>query len=226
MNQLASCISDFDQPISVAIQRLREVNDFDGNPSYQNALEIAKQQIEMNVPPYAFKELLLINSSITNCDPGNINNTIEGLKQAKITCSVISLSAAMHILQHLAKSTQGQFFTAIDKEHFEEITQKYLVPQFMKNAQKIQDEQDTAQLIKIAFHSVLFTVNDQKKPCNCHNKFVYQFLECPNCKGVMCLNNFFKENCIDDGAIGAGDGSLQLTDSSYLDSLEGNQIVP
>lgn len=34
MNQLASCISDFDQPISVAIQRLREVNDFDGNPSY------------------------------------------------------------------------------------------------------------------------------------------------------------------------------------------------
>lgn len=43
MRQRAICISDFDQPINVAIQSLRQVNDFDGNPSYQNALEIANQ---------------------------------------------------------------------------------------------------------------------------------------------------------------------------------------
>ena len=97
------------------------MNDFNGNPSYQNALEIAKHQIEMNVPPYAFKELLLINSSITNCDPGNIKDTIESLKVGKTICTIISLSAALHILQHLAKSTQGQFFTAKNKEHFEDI---------------------------------------------------------------------------------------------------------
>lgn len=57
----------------------------------------------MNVPPYAVKELLLINSSITNCDPGNINETIESLKAAKTICSVISLSAALYILQNLTK---------------------------------------------------------------------------------------------------------------------------
>ena len=121
MNQRAICISDFDQPIYVSIQRLRQVDDFDGNPSYQNALEIAKQQIELSVPPYAVKELLLVNSSITNCDPGNINETIKELKAAKIVCSVISLSAAMFILQNLAKTTNGQFYMAKNREHYEEI---------------------------------------------------------------------------------------------------------
>lgn len=165
------------------------------------------------MPPYAFKELLLINSSITNCDPGNINETIEQLKSAKIVCSVVSLSAALFILQHLAKSTQGQFFMAKNKEHFEEIAQKYLVPQFTQA--EMEAEKDTAQLIKIAFPSILFA-DDAKRPCHCHNKFVYQFLECPNCKGIMCMNNFYKES-----SGGQAEGQQDL-----LDSFEGNQILP
>jgi hypothetical protein len=39
------------------------------------------------------------------------------------------------------------------------------------------------------------------------------------------MNNFFKESNIDALSVGAGDMSNQM-DSSLMDSLEGNHIVP
>lgn len=59
---------------------------------------MAKAQIDLCVPPYAHKEILVINSSITNCDPDNISETIKSLEEENIQCSVISLSASMYIL--------------------------------------------------------------------------------------------------------------------------------
>jgi len=78
-------------------------------------------------------------------------------------------------------------------------------------------KKDTAQLIKIAFPSILFT-DDTKRLCNCHNKFVYQFLECPNCKGIMCMNNFFKESSLA--------GQSALATQEILDAFEGNHVLP
>jgi hypothetical protein len=37
---------------------------------------MARIQIEMTVPGYAHKEVLIINTSITICDPDNIQETI------------------------------------------------------------------------------------------------------------------------------------------------------
>jgi len=61
----------------------------------------------MSVPSYAHKEVLIINSSITICDPDNIHETIESLKLENIVCSVISLSASIYVLSELSKSTHG-----------------------------------------------------------------------------------------------------------------------
>ena len=80
------------------LQRLKKIDDFEGNPSYQNSLEMAKAQIDISVPPYAHKEILIINSSITNCDPDNISETIKSLEEQNIQCNVISLSASMFVL--------------------------------------------------------------------------------------------------------------------------------
>ena len=82
---------------------------------------MAKSQIEMTVPTYAHKEILIVNSSITICDPDNIQETVESLKLENIVCSVISLSAAIYILTHLTNKTHGQFFLAKNKDHFEEV---------------------------------------------------------------------------------------------------------
>ena len=79
---------------------------------------MAKTQIEFTVPPYAHKEILIINSSITNCDPDNIFESIESLKNEGIICSVISLSASIHILKSLTNATEGMFFLAKNKDHY------------------------------------------------------------------------------------------------------------
>jgi len=42
MKERAIVISDFQENITTILQRLKEIDDFEGNPSYQNALEIAK----------------------------------------------------------------------------------------------------------------------------------------------------------------------------------------
>lgn len=45
-------------------------------PSIQNGLEIALKTLKM-VPSHASREILMILGSLTTCDPGDINETIE-----------------------------------------------------------------------------------------------------------------------------------------------------
>ena len=127
-NEKAEILQDFSDNASNVLTLAND--ELDGNPSYQNALELAKAQIKMSVPDYAHKEVLVINSSITVCDPQDIDETIEALKLENIVCSTISLSAKVFILDHLTKMTNGRFFLVKDKEHYEVVLQKYLVPQF------------------------------------------------------------------------------------------------
>ena len=118
-------MSDFSESASLAIQRINKIDDLEGAPSYQNAFEIARKQIQSNVPSYAEKEILVINSSITINDPNDIFETIEHLATDGIKVSVVSLSAAIQILMNIAKKTQGNFFLAKDKDHFIEILDKF-----------------------------------------------------------------------------------------------------
>lgn len=99
-------LSDFIHSAEDHCQKLLEFKDFHGNPSLQNSLELAAENFK-SVPNYATKEVLCIFSSLTNSDPGYIFKTIDRLKSDRITCNVISLSAAIHVLQELAKETNG-----------------------------------------------------------------------------------------------------------------------
>ena len=82
------------------------------------------------MPSYGRKEILVIFSSLTNCDPGDILETFAKLKQKKIQASVISLSAEIFVLKNLCERAWpgGNFSLAKDKEHFEEILNRFLVP--------------------------------------------------------------------------------------------------
>lgn len=56
------------------IEKINKFTDFEGNASLQNALELSIENF-VAVPSYAHKEVLVIFSSITNCDPGNVFET-------------------------------------------------------------------------------------------------------------------------------------------------------
>lgn len=47
-----------------------------GEPSLQNGLEMALSSLKL-LPSHASREILVIMGSLTTCDPGDINTTIE-----------------------------------------------------------------------------------------------------------------------------------------------------
>lgn len=72
-------------------------NEIEGNASLQNSLELASENFA-SLPDYGRKEVLIIFSSLTNSDPGDIFKTISKVVEEQIQVSVISLSAAIYIL--------------------------------------------------------------------------------------------------------------------------------
>lgn len=70
----------------------------------------------------------MVNSSLTNCDPGDLLKIQERVIQTGIKASVISLSAATFVLENLTKKTGGEFRLAKDKVHFHELLERFLVP--------------------------------------------------------------------------------------------------
>ena len=69
----------------------------DGNASFQNSLELACQHFA-GVARHVYKEVLIVNSSLTVCDPDDIAKTIDKLKALNVQVNAISLSASLFIL--------------------------------------------------------------------------------------------------------------------------------
>ena len=164
-------LSGFNEDKAVCIQRIKSIDDFEGNPSFQNALELAMQQFELETQPLMRKEVLLINSSVSICDPGNIADTISRLKTLSITSSVISLSAQLHVLAQLVSQTKGQFSLATSEAHFLELIQKFIVPQQTQLELTTSAPPTASHKIKVVFPQIKY--NPTKKLCHLHNHFIF-----------------------------------------------------
>ncbi len=88
--------------------------------------------------------MLIIFGSLTTCDPGDIFDTIEALKKDNIKCSIIGLTAEVHVCKAISESTGGTYGVALHEEHFKELLFAHSPPPPTSN--KI----DT-QLIKMGF---------------------------------------------------------------------------
>ena len=62
-----------------------------GEPSLQNALEMAKSALK-TVPSYGSKEIVVVYGSLTTTDPGDIFATITALQKDSIRCSLWALA--------------------------------------------------------------------------------------------------------------------------------------
>ena len=123
----AKVLSDFYESPSDHVQKVCQFNEFEGNASLQNALELACDNFQ-TIPSYGRREVLILFSSLTNCDPGDIQLTIRKLVELKVKVSVVSLTAEVFVLQNLAAQTQGEFCLARSKDHLEDLMERFLVP--------------------------------------------------------------------------------------------------
>jgi transcription initiation factor TFIIH subunit 2 len=58
-----------------AVEQLSQVA-CSGEPSLQNALELALRSLRM-LPSHASREILILMGSLTTCDPGDISLTVQ-----------------------------------------------------------------------------------------------------------------------------------------------------
>lgn len=111
---VAHCLTDLGGSPESHIKALMGKLECSGDPSLQNALDLT-QALLNQIPSYGHREVLILYSALSTCDPGNIMETIQQCKKSKIRCSVIGLSAEMFICKHLCQETGGSYSVALDE---------------------------------------------------------------------------------------------------------------
>uniref|UniRef100_A0A7N6AT75 General transcription factor IIH subunit n=1 Tax=Anabas testudineus TaxID=64144 RepID=A0A7N6AT75_ANATE len=98
-----------------------------GEPSLFNSLNLAIQTLK-HMPGHTSREILIILSSLTTCDPANIYELIKTLKSLKMRVSVIGLSAEVRVCTVLTRETGGSYHVILDESHFKELLMLHVKP--------------------------------------------------------------------------------------------------
>ncbi|XP_038159584.1 general transcription factor IIH subunit 2 [Cyprinodon tularosa] len=98
-----------------------------GEPSLYNSLSLAVQTLK-HMPGHTSREILIVLSSLTTCDPANIYELIKNLKSLKVRVSVIGLSAEVRVCTVLTRETGGSYHVILDESHFKELLMLHVKP--------------------------------------------------------------------------------------------------
>ncbi|CAN0879105.1 General transcription factor IIH subunit 2 [Linum grandiflorum] len=149
-----------------------------GDSSLQNALDLVHDNLH-KIPSYGHREVLIMYSALSTCDPGDIMESIQKCKKAKIRCSVIGLSAEMFVCKHLCQETGGSYMVALDEGHFKELLLEHAPPP------PAIAEFAIANLIKMGFPQR--AAEGSVAICSCHKEAkVGEGYICPRCKARVC----------------------------------------
>lgn len=111
---VAHCLTDLGGSPEAHIKALMGKLGTSGDTSLQNGLDLVRDLLNQ-IPSYGHREVLILYSALSTCDPGDILETIQKCKVSKIRCSVIGLSAELYICKHLCQETGGMYFDALDE---------------------------------------------------------------------------------------------------------------
>ncbi|XP_073050655.1 general transcription factor IIH subunit 2-like [Primulina eburnea] len=98
-----------------------------GDASLQNGLDLVHSLLNQ-IPTYGHREVLILYSALSTCDPGDVNEAIEKCKSSKIRCSVIGLSAELYVCKCLCQKTGGSYYVALDEPHLKELILEHAPP--------------------------------------------------------------------------------------------------
>lgn len=129
-----------------------------GEPSLYNSLHLAIQTLK-HMPGHTSREILVILSSLTTCDPANICELIKTLKSLKVRVSVIGLSAEVRVCTVLTRETGGSYHVILDESHFKELLMLHVKPPPASSSSE-------CSLIRMGFpqHTVAYLSDQDAKP--------------------------------------------------------------
>lgn len=178
--KLVSQVSGNPQDHIDALKRMRK-QEPKGNPSLQNALEMARGLL-LPIPAHCTREVLIIFGSLSTTDPSDIHQTIASLVEERIRCKVIGLSAQVAICKEVCKQTnygdESFYKIVLDETHFKELVDEAVVPLPVNKINK------GFTLVKMGFPTRVY--EDMPTFCSCHSRLVYGGYFCPNCHNKVC----------------------------------------
>jgi len=100
--------------INSALQKLiKDGFKCSGQCSLINAINVSKNMLTA-VGEHSNKEIIFIVGALSTVDPESPENTIQKVVTAGIRCSIVSLSAEVHLWRKLAERTSGDYFVPLD----------------------------------------------------------------------------------------------------------------
>ncbi|KAK1271999.1 hypothetical protein QJS04_geneDACA022043 [Acorus gramineus] len=175
---IAQRLTDLGGSPELQIKALMGKLECSGDSSLQNALDLVHGFLNQS-PSYGHREVLILYSALSTCDPGDIMETIEKCKKSKIRCSVVGLSAEIYICKHLCEETGGEYSVALDESHFKESLLEHAPPP------PALAEYAIANLIKMGFPQR--GAEGVISLCSCHKEAKFGGgYTCPRCKARVC----------------------------------------
>jgi transcription initiation factor TFIIH subunit 2 len=176
------------------IQHISALNKFGkedpgGNPSLQNALEVARAAL-FHAPSHGTREVFIIYGALLSSDPGDIHDTIKALVQDNIRVSMVGLAAQVKICDDLCKITNngddGYYHVAIDEQHFRELVMAVTTPPVTRSK-----KQSQSSLLMMGFPSrtigrVGAGAAKGLTLCACHSKLSRGGYLCSRCDTKVC----------------------------------------
>ena len=126
-NGVAERLTELSSSPETHIDKLKQSLDTEGAASIQNGLDLAVASLS-RIPPYGYRETLILLVALSTCDPGNILDSIKAAKTAKVRISVVGLAAEVHVCRVAATETGGSYDIATSDAHLEEIMVGHATP--------------------------------------------------------------------------------------------------
>jgi transcription initiation factor TFIIH subunit 2 len=173
-----------------AIIALRKGLEPKGNPSLENALEMARAAL-FHAPQHGTREILLIFGALHTSDPGDVHVTIASLAAAHIRASVIGLAAQVAICAELVSKTNNKstsnYQVVMHEQHYRELLLNYTTPPVTYTtpaSAKAPSGGSGSSLLMMGFPSR--TVSTKPTLCACHTKPSYSGYLCSRCSTKVC----------------------------------------
>ncbi|KMS65361.1 hypothetical protein BVRB_036770, partial [Beta vulgaris subsp. vulgaris] len=150
----------------------------EGEFSLQNSLEMARASLH-GVPEYGHREVLVVMSALSSCDPGDVYATIAAMRADNIRCSVVTLSAEMFVCRRLAQMTLGSYSVSAGPGAISALFSAHVAPPIVPGS--------TVKRRRWVYMGFPMQCSyNYPTLCQCHNRFSYEGYLCPRCKSRCC----------------------------------------
>lgn len=98
-----------------------------GELSIQNCLESSLEALAA-APPYGTKEVLLLQSGLSSCDPGDIFTSVNKCTNRGIRVSFVGIGAEVYACKRVADETGGSYGVCLDDAHLATLVRSHAPP--------------------------------------------------------------------------------------------------